>query len=327
MKKNTKEHQQGNNRSHDLILGQALRGLGALHHLRAGTRMHILDKRNSQRTASILVASELGWRGETVSNETRKKKGRHYRTKGTTNSPIAVSASSALSNSTTPVPRERPLGSYWISARSTLPIVENRSIRSSLQVDQGSYCPSQQLIRILTPLAQTLVPGNTHIANINNRASLAARGCKISEWVRGIRGNGSFKATAAKTTTTTTRSTTSETTTATESTGKAAATSKATTTTAGEATATSKAATEAATTTETGATASEAVLPNLKRTSLPLIAIELRNCVARIVGRLKCDNARTLGATGRVGVHICTNNGTLLGCRGGSSQLAKHHKR
>lgn len=54
------------------------------------------------------------------------------------NIPIAVSAVSALSNCTTPVPRERPLGSYWISARSTLPMVENRSTRSSLQVDQGS---------------------------------------------------------------------------------------------------------------------------------------------------------------------------------------------
>jgi hypothetical protein len=54
--------------------------------------------------------------------------------------PIAVSASSAALNSTTPVPRERPLGSYWISALSTFPMVVKSSTRSSLLVDQGS-CP------------------------------------------------------------------------------------------------------------------------------------------------------------------------------------------
>lgn len=51
---------------------------------------------------------------------------------------MAVSAFSAESNSTTPVPFDRPLGSYWISARSTLPMVEKRSTKSSLLVDHGS---------------------------------------------------------------------------------------------------------------------------------------------------------------------------------------------
>jgi hypothetical protein len=50
---------------------------------------------------------------------------------------MAVAASSWEPNSTTPVPRERPLGSYWISARSTLPMVVKSSIRSSLLVLQG----------------------------------------------------------------------------------------------------------------------------------------------------------------------------------------------
>jgi len=54
------------------------------------------------------------------------------------NPPMAVSAFSAVSNCTTPVPLDRPLGSYWISARSTFPIVLNSSTRSSLLVDQGS---------------------------------------------------------------------------------------------------------------------------------------------------------------------------------------------
>lgn len=51
---------------------------------------------------------------------------------------MAVSAVSALSKRTTPLPRDRPLGSYWISACSTLPMVENNSTRSSLLVDHGS---------------------------------------------------------------------------------------------------------------------------------------------------------------------------------------------
>jgi hypothetical protein len=44
-----------------------------------------------------------------------------------------------VSNSTTPEPRERPLGSYWISARLTVPMVVKRSTRSSLLVDHGSF--------------------------------------------------------------------------------------------------------------------------------------------------------------------------------------------
>jgi hypothetical protein len=52
---------------------------------------------------------------------------------------IADSAFCTVSNCTTPVPLERPLGSYWISARSTLPIVEKSSTKSSLLVDQGSW--------------------------------------------------------------------------------------------------------------------------------------------------------------------------------------------
>ena len=43
---------------------------------------------------------------------------------------IAVSAVSMASNWTTPIPRDRPDGSYPISARSTFPMVVNNSIRS-----------------------------------------------------------------------------------------------------------------------------------------------------------------------------------------------------
>jgi hypothetical protein len=49
------------NRLHDLVLGNDVRGLSSLHHLaRCAAIIQILDKSNSERTAAILVASELG---------------------------------------------------------------------------------------------------------------------------------------------------------------------------------------------------------------------------------------------------------------------------
>lgn len=49
---------------HDLILSDVLRWLGTLHHIsRCAAGIQILDKGNSQRTTSVLVASELGWKG------------------------------------------------------------------------------------------------------------------------------------------------------------------------------------------------------------------------------------------------------------------------
>lgn len=67
---------------------------------------------------------------------------------------MAVPASSWPSNWTTPVPRERPFGSYWISALLTLPMVVNNSMRSSLLVDQGSYAKSA--LRLATKQAALL---------------------------------------------------------------------------------------------------------------------------------------------------------------------------
>jgi hypothetical protein len=111
-----------------------------------------------------------------------------------------------------------------------------------------------------------------------------------------------------------TRSTASKSTAATETNAEASTTAKAATATSREAAATAKAAAEATTATEAGTTASEAVLTDFQRTTLPFVAIELGNSVARVIRRLKGNDTRALGATGRVGVHIGTNNGTLLGC-------------
>lgn len=124
-----------NCRLHDLVLSNAGWFVTHVPSLAWARRMDISDECDSQRTATVLVTGEFGYRNWsayffliTINN---KRSSLLYLQ-------IAVSAVSGLSNSTTPVPRERPLPSYWISARSTLPIVVNRSTKSSLQVDQGS---------------------------------------------------------------------------------------------------------------------------------------------------------------------------------------------
>lgn len=113
---------------HDLILRDATRR--RVHSIALAWRSKVLDKRDPQRATTVLVASELGCISVSFTV---------FRGQNGSHAPIAVSAVSALSNCTTPVPRDLPFGSYWISARSTLPMVENKSTRSSLQVDHGNY--------------------------------------------------------------------------------------------------------------------------------------------------------------------------------------------
>ena len=88
---------------------------------------------------------------------------------------MAVSAFSEVSNFTTPVPRERPLSSYWISARSTVPIVVKSSTRSSLLVDQGS-CRSEQRY-------QNTGGQRTYIANVDELARLSSRRSVVGEGI------------------------------------------------------------------------------------------------------------------------------------------------
>lgn len=111
---------------HHLLLGNSASCFFAFHGVAAN--IHVLHKGQAKGSSAILITGKLGC--ENVSLEGKLKLTRHVQ--------IAVSAFSALSNCTTPVPRERPLGSYWISARSTLPIVVKSSTRSSLLVDHGS---------------------------------------------------------------------------------------------------------------------------------------------------------------------------------------------
>lgn len=158
----------------------------------------------------------------------------------------------------------------------------------------------------------------THVANIDDSALVTVGSGIISERVGGSGGNRRsttvLKPTGTGETTVATRGAT-EAAASSEATAKASATTEASTThrTAKAAT-TAKATTKAATTTEAGATTSEPVFANFKGTTLPIVSVELRNGVARIIRRLKSNDTGALGASGRVGVHIGTDHGTLLGC-------------
>lgn len=166
----------------------------------------------------------------------------------------------------------------------------------------------------MVPLAHL----KTYVANIDDSTLVAVGSGIISEWVGRSGGNRRsttvLKSTGTGETTVATRGTTEAATTR-ESAAKASATSKASTAhrTAEAATA-AKATTKATTTTETGATTSETIFTNFKGTTLPIISVKLRNGVARIIGRLESNDAGALGTSGRVGVHIGTDDGTLLGC-------------
>lgn len=90
---------------HDLVLRKTS-GLCSLHHvhvLRSWAGIQVLDKGDAQRATSVLVTGELGCEELAMPFNFFSE---------LWISPIAVSAVSGVSNSTTPVPRERPLGSY-----------------------------------------------------------------------------------------------------------------------------------------------------------------------------------------------------------------------
>lgn len=111
---------------------------------------------------------------------------------------------------------------------------------------------------------------------------------------------------------------TAETATATKATTKSTATTKATTATrrTAEAATAAESTTKAAASTEvtTGTTASKTILADLKVAALPVVTVELRNGIAGIIRRLESNNTGSLGASTGVGVHIGTNDGTLLSC-------------
>ena len=88
--------------SHDLILRQSSSIFLALHCV--GTiGAEVFDIGETERTSSVLVSRELGCE-KRVSVDLEADMSQHIQ--------MAVSALSAVSNWTTPVPLERPFGSY-----------------------------------------------------------------------------------------------------------------------------------------------------------------------------------------------------------------------
>lgn len=142
----------------------------------------------------------------------------------------------------------------------------------------------------------------THVAHVDDRTLLAARGGEIGKGVGRHRGH-SLEAGATTVATAHTTKATPETA------AKAAATAEATTGT--KATAT-EAAAEAAAATKAHAGAGKAVLANLQGPALPVVAIELLDGIACVVGGLKGHNSGALGATGGIGVDVGTDDGALL---------------
>ena len=102
------EEKRTKTRLHNLVLCQT-GWLLAFHHVivARGAGVHVLDESDAEGTAAVLVAGELGWNGVSVGFS-----GNGFFVGSVVILPIEVSAVSGVSNWTTPVPRERPLGSY-----------------------------------------------------------------------------------------------------------------------------------------------------------------------------------------------------------------------
>lgn len=217
---------------------------------------------------------------------------------------MAVSEVSAESKRTTPVPRERPLGSYWISACSTLPIVVNNSTRSSLLVDQGS-CHS------LAAESFSILHRGSYIADVDDLTPVGSGCGVVGEGVRGNRGSDCSIGETTRGAATARASEASTATEAAEATASTTETASAAETTASEASAHATIPTAAAEAHTTTATTSISILSDLEVATLPVVAVELLNGVASIVRALENDNARSLGSTIRANMNISADDTTV----------------
>jgi hypothetical protein len=102
-------------------------------------------------------------------------------------------------------------------------------------------------------------------------------------------------------------STTTITTTATKASSETTASAEATAT--AKATAATETTSETTAATETGLGACEAIFANFKIAALPVIAVELRDSIACVFDRLKCNDSRALRTTIRCNMDVCTKNG------------------
>lgn len=278
---------------HDLVLCETHGHAGlllTLHGIHCRLLVGISDVGQAERATTVLVSGELGC---TYCQTSSRLYIAEYGLL------IAVAASSTLPNSTTPVPRERPLGSYWISARSTLPIVVKSSTRSSLLVDQGS-CD------LLATRFAGVILNATHVADVDDRSGLATRGCEVGE---GVGRSGCGRGTTVETTRRAAELLASETTATTELTAKAATTTHETSTaTELLATETSTTTHEAATTTTEARRSGEAIFSDFEDTSVPVVSVKLLDGDLGIIGVVESDDTRALHATVRGDVNVSTDD-------------------
>lgn len=153
----------------------------------------------------------------------------------------------------------------------------------------------------------------TYVAGIDDLASISARGGKIGERVRRD-GAGRGLETAGYAGAARTTGASLETASATESSAKAStASAESSTATEAATKSTAHAATESSTAAEahTWPSTSIAVLSNLENSALPIIAVELLDGIAGVVGALKDNDTGALGATVGTSVDISTDNSAV----------------
>lgn len=143
----------------------------------------------------------------------------------------------------------------------------------------------------------------TYVADVDGIALLDAAGGVIGEWVGGDRGITSVVHTADTGTTIAAATTVAK---STATTTKAAATKTASKS--------STPARETATTVTSHGRPCKSILANLEQATLPVVAVELLDSVASIVGRLENDNTRTLRSAILAEMDVGANDAARTSC-------------
>lgn len=147
-----------------------------------------------------------------------------------------------------------------------------------------------------------------YVADIDGLAALSTSSSEVSEGVRRDGAGRGLKAGTACAATTEATSTTEAAAEASTASAKSSTTTKAST----ESTSHSAIAAAAAEA-HARTTAGISVLANLKDSALPVVAVELLNGVASIVGALENNNAGSLGTAVGSNVDVGANHGTISG--------------
>lgn len=155
----------------------------------------------------------------------------------------------------------------------------------------------------------------TYVANIDGLASFTVGGGKVGKrigWDGGSLVASKTASSGAAATAAAAAIATSSTIASTKATATAAEATAAAETTAEASTSTEAAATAAETTSHSGV--GEAIDANLEDTALPVVAVELLDRIAGVIGCLEDNNTRALGSSIGSKVDVSTNNTAGAGC-------------